>query len=515
MPVYPSDPYPYDLPPYIVTTEEMRQIEGRVFRAGMPIAALMEKVGQLLSQRIQELWPQNRYPQLGVLVGPGHNGGDALVVARELMLRGYGVILWHPFRRAKPLTADHLRYAQSLGIPVSPDINDLGHCQGIIDGLFGFGLERPLTGEVLESVSQLNRWQKAVISIDIPSGLDSDRGTVLGGAIKADHTLCLGLRKLGLMQDHALDVIGKLELIDIGLPAKDITAILGDRPPVQCLTPALWQTLPLRRSPSTHKYRQGHSLLVGGSATYGGSILLAALAARETGVGMLSVAVPHHLKPLILGQVPDALVIGCPETKNGAIAQLPGDLDLGRFQGIGCGPGLTTETPAVVDQLLDSSCPLALDADGLNLLAQGDRLSQLVHRKAPTLLTPHGGEFSRLFPSLIQGANRPLAARQAAQETGAMILLKGARTAIANPTGQIWINPESTPALARGGSGDVLTGLLAGLWSQMEPLSATLAATWWHSQAGCLAAQENTVLGVNAWRLTNYLIPALRSHPID
>lgn len=507
--------HPSVLPPYIVTTEEMRQIEGRVFQAGLAIAALMEKVGQSLSQRIQDLWPQARYPQLGVLVGPGHNGGDALVVARELVLAGYGVILWHPFSRAKSLTADHLHYAQFLGIPVTENIADLRHCHGIIDGLFGFGLERPLTGALLESVHQLNSWQKAVISIDIPSGLDSDCGTVLGGVIKADHTLCLGLWKLGLMQDQALDVIGTSELIDIGLPLKAITAVLGDRPPVQCLTSELWQSLPLRRSPATYKYRQGHSLLVGGSATYGGSIVLAALAARETGVGMLSVAVPYHLKPLILSQVPDALVIGCPETKNGAIAQLPADLVLRRFQGIACGPGLTTETPVVVDHLLGSPCPLILDADALNLLAQGDRHQQLATRAAPTLLTPHWGEFDRLFPYLTQEVNRALAARQGAQNTGAMILLKGARTAIATPTGQLWINPESTPALARGGSGDVLTGLLAGLWSQMDPLSATLAGTWWHAQAGCLAAQDTTAMGVNAERLTHYLNPALRSRPMS
>lgn len=494
----------------IVTAAQMGHIEERVFQAGMPIAALMEKVGQRLSQRIQNLWPKATYPHLGILVGPGHNGGDGLVVARELWLQGYRITIWHPFDRAKSLTADHLRYAQSLGISVSQDITQLQPCQGIIDGLFGFGLERPIAGELLASIQQLNSWQKEVISIDLPSGLDTDLGTIWGGVIHARHTLCLGLWKLGLMQDQALEAVGNLELIDIGLPRKDITAVLGEPPPVQCLTADLWQDLPLQRSPVTHKYRQGHSLLVGGSATYGGSILLAALAARATGVGMLSVAVPQHLKPLIVAQVPDALVIGCPETDQGAIAQLPEDLDLSRFQAIVAGPGLTTETPALVDQLLDCALPLILDADALNILALGDRLPQIAQRPAPTLLTPHLGEFRRLFPEL-DLTNRPGVARHAAQTTGAMILLKGARTAIATPTGQVWINPESTPALARGGSGDVLTGLMAGLWSQMDPLKATLAGTWWHSQAGCLAAQENTVLGVNAWQLANYLIPTLRS----
>jgi NAD(P)H-hydrate epimerase len=235
---------------------------------------------------------------------------------------------------------------------------------------------------------------------------------------------------------------------------------------------------------------------------------------------MLSIAVPESLKHLLVAQMPEALIVGCPETKNGAIAQLqlPEKTDLSSFDVIACGPGLTIEATPILARVLESNRPLILDADGLNILAQLGTIPTLSQRQAPTILTPHTGEFKRLFPDAADPSkDRVSAVRSAAQMSGAVVLLKGARTAVANPAGSIWINPESTPALARGGSGDVLTGLLGGLVAQAEsrqlPLEVTVAtAAWWHSQAGILAAQERTELGVDAFTLTQYLMPVLRSH---
>jgi NAD(P)H-hydrate epimerase len=231
---------------------------------------------------------------------------------------------------------------------------------------------------------------------------------------------------------------------------------------------------------------------------------------------MLSIAVPETLKPLLVSQLPEALIIGCPETNEGAIAQLPEVVDLSNYSAIACGPGLTLEAKPVVQGVLEAECPLVLDADGLNSLAELRTIPTLLKRQAPTVLTPHAGEFKRLFPdSAAQLPDRVSAVRKASQLSKAVVLLKGARTAIAHPGGSVWLIPESTPALARGGSGDVLTGLLGGLLAQEalreQPLEATVAvAAWWHAQAGILAAEERTELGVDAYTLTQYLIPVVR-----
>jgi NAD(P)H-hydrate epimerase len=508
-----------DLHRYVVTANQMRDIEARVFAAGMPVAALMEKVAGRLTHRIQSLYPDDQTTRFGILVGPGHNGGDALVVARELFCQGYQVKLFQPDEKVKELTEAHRRYAASLGIPSAGRIEELSDCDVIIDGLFGFGLTRSLEGTIAHAIHQVNQWHQPVLSIDLPSGLHTDTGATLGTAIRATRSLCLGLWKLAFLQDQALEYIGAAELVDFDLPLADIKAILGESPAIQQITPELAiASLPLHRSPTTHKYKQGHLLLVCGSRQYAGAAILAGLAARASGVGMLSIAVPESLKPMLSAQIPDAVVVGCPETDAGAMAELPKDLDLDKYQAIACGPGLTQQAAGVVKQVLESDCPLILDADGLNILATLGVDAVLSQRTAATILTPHLGEFKRLFPTLADEiASRIALVRSAATQSRAIVLLKGARVAIANPHDAVWLNPNSTPALARGGSGDVLTGLMGGLLAQavltgMAIERVVQSATWWHSQAGLLAAQERTEMGVDATTLTQYLIPALRHY---
>lgn len=504
---------------FVVTAQQMRTIEEGVFAAGMPVAALMEKVAGLITQRIETLFPRSQAQRVGVLVGPGHNGGDALVVARELKLKGYEVLIHCPFNRLKELTDSHARYARSLGIPFGDQVSALQACKFLIDGLFGFGLERSLEGRIADLVDRVNQWPQPVVSIDLPSGLHTDTGEVLGAAIRADLTLCLGLWKQGLLQEHALEWIGETELIDFGLPLADIQRVLGEFPLLQRTTPD-WALahLPLRRPATTHKYKMGHLLAICGSNRYAGGALLTGLGARASGVGMLTIAVPESLKPLLVAQLPEALVLGCLETFDGAIAQLPDGVMLDSFDAIACGPGLTRSARAVVQQVLASDRPLVLDADGLNILADQGAAPTLTPRTAPTILTPHLGEFKRLFPGPVGvGPCRVEMTRQAAYQSGAIVLLKGARVTIAQADGQVRITPRSTPALARGGSGDVLTGLMGGLLAQAmtaatsSPLEVAQAAAWWHAQAGILASQQRTELGVDAFTLTQFLIPALKS----
>ncbi len=511
-----------------VTAAQMRDIEGRIFAAGIPVAALMEKVALLITRRFEEILAQGDkgtirpcyHLKIGILAGPGHNGGDALVVARELYFRGYDVKVYCPISKLKELTSQHLQYVHSLGIPCDQSIETLHDCDFFIDGLFGFGLERDIIEPIASAIALLNHWNKPVFSIDVPSGLHTDTGKVLGVAIRATFTFCLGLWKLGLLEDQALEYIGKAELIDFDIQYQDVQAVLGESPKIKRITTAIaLSSLPLPRPLVTHKYKEGHLLLICGSRRYSGGAILTGLGARASGVGMLSIAVPESLTATMVSHLPEALIIGCEETQSGAIAnlKLPDNTNLNSFDAIACGPGMTTDANQILQQILDTSQNLLLDADGLNILATMGTLQTLQKRQASTILTPHLGEFKRLFPHMENGIqNRVLAVQEAAKQSGAIVLLKGSRTAIANPQGCVWINPQSTPALARGGSGDVLTGLLGGLMAQAVSRNLSVekmvaAAAWWHAQAGILAAQERTQLGVDAFTLTQYLMPVLTS----
>lgn len=501
----------------VVTAEQMAAIESRMFEAGIPVAALMEKVGQRLTLRSQDLYPLTTHSHVGVIVGPGHNGGDALVMARELHFQGYEVKVFRPIEKAKDLTASHLRYAQSLGIPVSNQVETLQTCDWVIDGLFGFGLERPLEGAIAHAVQTINNSQIPVFSIDIPAGLHTDTGEVLGTAIWATHTVCLGLWKLGFLQDKALEYLGQVERLDFGIPWADVSAVLGETPQFQrIMYQSALQAIPLPRPASTHKYKMGHLLLVCGSRQYMGAATLSGLGARSSGVGMLTIAVPETLRLDLSARIPEALIVGCPEQANGAIDRFPDGFELDKYDAIAAGPGMTKAAKPLIQKLLGTDAPLVLDADGLNILADLGPIPTCSNRSAPMILTPHPGEFKRLFPDLAQ-QDSTAAVQTAAQQSQAIVLLKGARTAIADPGGTVSFNPDSTPALARGGSGDVLTGLIGGLVAQAvlrsQPLAPTVsAAVWWHAQAGILAAQERTELGVDAHILSKYLSPALVHH---
>ncbi len=490
----------------IVTIAQMQAIENRMFAAGMPVAALMEKASLRITQRILQLFPPPQ--RVGFLVGAGHNGGDALVVARELFWCGYEVLLYSPGNGFKDLTTQHYQYALNIGIARVANIRDLKACTLIVDGLFGFNLDRLMNSLLINTINEINALQIPIISIDLPSGIHADTGEVLGAAIQARHTFCLGLWKCAFAQDRALPYFGQAELLPFDIHPSDIQAVIGGSNTVQMITRQdVDRYLPYQRPAVTHKYQQGHLLLVVGSWQYAGAAILAGLGAQASGVGLLSIAVPNSLKLALLQHLPDGIIIGCPETSNGAIKHLPG-LDWGKYTAIAGGCGLTTEPIGVIDSLLEQNLPLVLDADGLNILANLP-IDRWQKRSAPLILTPHGGEWRRLFPEQV---NRLAEVRQHAERTQTILLSKGAKTVISDGD-RTWVINNGTPALARGGSGDVLTGLIGGLVAgaseQTELLDVVASANWWHAQAGSLAAQERGLAGVDALTLSKTLIPAI------
>jgi NAD(P)H-hydrate epimerase len=227
---------------------------------------------------------------------------------------------------------------------------------------------------------------------------------------------------------------------------------------------------------------------------------------------MLSIAVPASLKSILISQLPEALVIGCQETSTGAIAEIE-KLDLSQYDAIVCGPGLTLDAHQLIPKILEAESPVILDADGLNAVALLNLVPSLIYRNCPTVLTPHLGEFKRLFSQIDNPQkDRFSSALKAAQLSGSVVLFKGARTVIADPQGKLYCLDKSTPALARGGSGDILAGLIGGLVAQCanKDLGGIVAtAAWWHAQGALLAQQERTQLGVDPVTLSSFLTKVL------
>lgn len=470
---------------WIVSAQEMAAAETAVFAAGLPVEALMEKAGLALFAALCHDYPQAQH--LGVLVGSGHNGADALVVAREWLLAKRGTVtIWQLSQSLKPLTATQAQYVHFLGGQWAESVAELSNCDLLLDGLFGWGLNRPLDAASQALITTINALPPPRVSVDLPSGLDADTGA--GAAIRAEHTYCLGFWKRGLVQEAALAYTGRVQVLDIGLPTSAIPASCR----TQALTSANLAAWRPTRSPTSHKYQRGHLLLLAGSETYPGAAILAGLGARPSGVGMVTLAVPRALVPLVVAQLPEMLVL--------PYDQSPLELDLERYSALAIGPGLTAS--AWLPDVLCLPIPIVLDAGGLVPLI----LSLLPQRSAPTILTPHWGEFRCLFPVATE-PDRLSLAEAAARQTQAAIVLKGAHTLIATPI-RTWVNLDSTPALARGGSGDVLTGLIGGLLAQGCPEAAALGVGW-HARAALLCEAERGQVGVDPLSLASYLSRAM------
>jgi NAD(P)H-hydrate epimerase len=482
----------------------MAALEAELFASGLPVEALMEKAGLALSRRLRALADLRSRPsaQLGigadgvvVLVGPGHNGGDGLVVARELHLAGVPVRLWSPFERRKPLTDQHWQHAHWLGIPTLAEPPGAADPALWIDALFGNGQARP-PGEAIEALLAERAGQRGgVVAIDVPTGLCSDSGAPLGTtAARADLTLCLGLWKRGLVQDRALAWVGALERLDLDLPLQRLAPLTAGIP---LGLGGVWsggladaQQAPRPLAPeAAGKYERGRLLVVAGSGRYLGAAHLALAGATASGCGSLRALVPPGMADHLWQLHPHVVLEQSGPTGPG----------LERLDAVVVGPGLghadgkglaDDPVPEAWWHLLQRFAGLVVvDADGLRHISPG----WLRERHGPTWITPHGAEFARLFPDLAQQAqHQPLdAASEAAGRTGATVLLKGARSVIASADGRRWQLMLACGQAARAGLGDVLAGYAAGLgargWATAACCDGQLlaVAALDHAEAGC------------------------------
>ncbi|HBS46283.1 MAG TPA: bifunctional ADP-dependent NAD(P)H-hydrate dehydratase/NAD(P)H-hydrate epimerase [Paenibacillus sp.] len=529
---------------YLVTAEQMRRLDGETIqRLGIPAIALMENAGRVIAEEIVALCRRRGgegcrsaagWEDAGkdaalagaafqvsadhaltldnaaaerwfILVGKGNNGGDGLAAARYLRETGIAVTLVYavPPESLSGEAALQRDAAAAMGLPAmvyGRDRVDLAECSGILDALLGTGAAGAPRGAYAELIAAANSSGKMIVSADIPSGLNADTGETHEPCIHASVTVCLAFLKRGLLQYPGAGAAGHVKVRAIGIPTSLATNI-GVQ--VHLLTPEVLHAhlgvdLARRRSPEGHKGTYGHVLLAAGTLRMSGAGLLSARAALRAGCGLVTWALPQKLLPSIIGSAPELMLadVGSNEDgtwQAGSVSEL---LKLSKERDVlAVGPGLSrfeTDTEWLRNLWEGTDCPLVIDADALNILADADYKSW-ASRRHPVILTPHPGEMARLarITTAEVQRDRISLAMGYAKEHGVTLVLKGAHTVIATPEGQAYVNTTGHPGMGTGGAGDVLTGIISSLLAQgLNEAQAAAFGVYLHGLAGERAALQ-------------------------
>ena len=477
----------------VLGSAAMRAADAEAIRGGTPSEELMENAASALARALRRELPEGR---VAVVCGPGQNGGDGLAAARLLALSGHAVSL---FTLAEPGAyrgdaARNAERANAVGLRATALTSPRGfaelrralaECGGAIDALFGTGLSRPLEGAARRAVLALNSSGRPVVSADLPSGLYADRGDAPAAAVRAARTVAFGAPKPCHAFPPATDLCGEVEVAEIGIPRRALERRASrlrwtEEADVRAL-------LPLRRI-EANKGDFGRLAILAGSRGTAGAAVLAARGALRAGAGLVTVLCAESLAAALWTALPEAMTRALPE-ENGAIAPSAAAEIAGALRGFDAvvvGPGLSTKpgAAAAVEAALNSSIPLVADADALNALA--GRARRFSRRRAGTVLTPHPGEAGRLLSRSAREvqADRLGSVRALARRARSVVLLKGARTLVADPSGEVAVNPTGTPLLATAGSGDVLSGIVGALLAGgLAARDAAVAGAWLHGAA--------------------------------
>jgi NAD(P)H-hydrate epimerase len=473
----------------LLTVEEMGRADGLTIGSGVPGMVLMDNAGRSIAREIVERWPTQ--PVL-VICGPGNNGGDGFVVARLLAAQGWPVRVALMGSRDR-LTGDAAVAAGGWTGPVEAlSAGLLADRPLVVDALFGAGLARPIEGQPAEMLKALADTGLPTVAVDMPSGVHGDTGAVWGVAAPAALTVTFFRKKPGHVLFPGRQLCGETVVADIGIPDHALDAI---RPAAAENGPALWRGRFPWPQAAGHKYTRGHAVIYGG-ARMTGAARLGADAARRLGAGLVTIAAPEPAIPIYASGSPGNLISPMDDWPD-LLADPRRNAIL-----IGPGAGVSDATRQAVLDALKADKALVLDADGVTSFA-GHRDALLQALTARCVLTPHEGEFGRLFAREGDKLSR---ARAAAAESGAVMLLKGADTVIAAPDGRAAINTNAPPTLATAGSGDVLSGMVLGLLAQdMPAFEAACCAVWLHG-----AAADSVGPGLIAEDLHGALPGALR-----
>ena len=521
------DPLPDWLTP-LPDAETMRAVDRwAIAEQGVAGLELMERAGAGVTRAVERIAPDG---PVTVVCGKGNNGGDGLVVARLLREAGREVTIvcvaapdefagdarvnLERLPGEAPVRLDGTPWAQGA----EPGAAGPGALPGsapaaVVDALLGTGFDGVARGAVADAIEAINAAAAPIVAVDVPSGVDASTGVVGGVAVRATATVSFHAAKPGLWINPGKRHAGVVETIDIGIPrGAPMPAAIG------LITPSVLGALP-RRDASWTKFSSGHVLVAGGSRGLTGAPALAARASMRAGAGYVTACVPLSLQPILAGgDTPEMMTRGLPEDGSGglvedAAADVLTAAERGGALALGPGLGRSEGAFAFARRLArEAATPLVLDADGLN--AHAGCLGDLTSRRAPTVLTPHAGELGRLLACESDDIERERLryVRAAAAMSGAVVVLKGDDTLIAQPDGRVAVSPGATPALATAGTGDVLTGVIAALLAQgLDAFAAACAGVWLHAEAGREAARRlGVVEGVIASDVIEAL-PAARS----
>ena len=510
----------------VVTGEEMKEIDRfAIEELEIPGELLMERAGQKTAEAAFDFLEKPATSTVIVLAGTGNNGGDGFVAARRLLRLGVKteVFLLGDESKIKGEAWTNLEILNDLEIKVNQlkgreDILELNSllqkADLIVDALLGTGIKGRLRGLYPELIKLVNQVETEVVAVDIPSGVEADTGKVKTIGVKADKTITFALPKLGLIIYPGANYTGSLEIADIGLPTQ---AVSSKQINCELLTKAEVSPLLPRREPNSHKGDYGKTLILAGSKGMTGAAALTANSLLRAGGGLAPLGVPESLNPILEAKLTEVMTTPLPETEGSLskkafsqVEELAKERDL---LVVGPGMGRLESTAQLVSWVLELEKPLVLDADGLNAVADLGLQEKLANRENEAILTPHPGELARLSGrKLVEiEANRIEVAAQFAKKHGVVLVLKGARTVIAAPGGELYLNWTGNSGLATGGSGDVLTGFISGMWAQgLSAIHAALVGVYLHGKAADLAAKDWTEYSLLPTDLCSYLPKAIK-----
>lgn len=508
----------------LVKASEIQEMDRiTIQELGMPGAVLMENAARGATRVFLDHFAPSTNSHVVVLCGRGNNGGDGYVMARYLQQEGFRVtvILLSKLNNVSGDALINLKVIQKMGLEILevPDAKRWGtkrrvlrNCDYIIDGILGTGLNSPVKGFYSQVLKYVNALGKPVMAIDIPSGLNADTGQIMGLAIKAELTATFGFPKVGQLIFPGADLVGRLVKIDIGIPDS-----VASQVPMSAVTtdPSDLSHLLAPEDQDIHKGNRGHLLVLSGSTGKTGAAALTALGGLRAGAGLVTLGVPKSLNPILENKLTEAMTEPLPETSDGCLSLEAEKKIRALMEGktaLALGPGLSTdpETASLVRRIVAGSrLPMVIDADGLNALSQDQ--SSLSSCSQNAILTPHPGEMARLVgikTSAIQH-DRIGTATQFVKKYGCYLVLKGARTLIAQPDGKLYVNPTGNPALSSGGAGDVLTGLIGGFLARgSSMIEAAVAGVYLHGMAADYLAEDMGQVGVLAGELLE-VVPEL------
>ncbi|MCP2605053.1 NAD(P)H-hydrate dehydratase [Candidatus Aminicenantes bacterium AH-873-B07] len=510
----------------ILTSKEMKKIDNiTINEIGIPGCVLMENAGIQIYKAIKKKFPELKKEKISIIAGPGNNGGDGLVVARHLFNEGIKpeIYLLASREKVKGDAGINLKIAEKIGLKIQ-EVNSekiwnihkekISNSTLIIDAIFGTGLTRPVEGLFKRVIEDINEIKAFKIAIDIPSGLSSDTYQIIGPCVKADLTVTLGAPKIAHIFPPTEEYIGELIIADISIPPflfenKNLKLELIDKNAIiSCFEP---------RKKDTHKGTYGHLFILAGSLGKTGAAIMAGKSALKIGAGLVTIGTPQSCLPIIARSMMELMTEPLAETEKKTLSEkaLEEVLILSKDKdALLIGPGITTHpsTSNLILNILEKiDKPVVIDADGLNILAS--RPEVLKNVKNNIVLTPHPGEFARLLKKTTKEIlkNKIEYTREFATKYNVYLVLKGYKTLIATPEGNVFVNPTGNPGMATAGSGDVLSGILGGLIIQQKNfLNAILAGIYVHGLSGDIASQKIGEKSLIARDLITYLPKAIK-----